>query len=61
VCPLTIPLETAEAWLVRDPRSGAEQPQMILRIGYGLPMPARAPRRPVADVAEWPQAGGDQG
>ena len=61
MCPLTIPLETAEAWLVRDPRSGAEQPQMILRIGYGLPMPAGAPRRPVTDVAEWPQAGGDQG
>jgi hypothetical protein len=36
-----IPLETADAWLVRDPRSETEQPQMILRIGYGLPLPAR--------------------
>jgi nitroreductase len=49
--PLTQPLETADAWLVRDPRSGSEQPQMILRIGYGLPVPA-APRRPVAEVLE---------
>jgi nitroreductase len=50
-CPLTQPLETAEAWLVRDPRSGSEQPQMILRIGYGLDVPP-APRRPVSDVLE---------
>jgi hypothetical protein len=49
--PLTQPLETAEAWLVRDPRSGHEQPQMILRIGYGLPVPA-SPRRPVTDVLD---------
>jgi nitroreductase len=49
-CPLTQPLETADAWLVRDPRSGTEQPQMILRIGYGLPVPPGAPRRPVSDV-----------
>jgi nitroreductase len=55
VCPLTQPLETAEAWLVRDPRSAAGQPQMILRIGYGLPLPPGAPRRPVADVTD--QAG----
>jgi nitroreductase len=47
--PLTQPLETADAWLVRDPRSGHEQPQMILRIGYGLPVPP-APRRPVSQV-----------
>jgi len=47
--PLTQPLETADAWLVRDPRSGHEQPQMILRIGYGLPVPS-APRRPVSQV-----------
>src|SRR5216683_7101861 len=44
--PLTQPLETADAWLVRDPRAGVEQPQMILRLGYGLPVPA-TPRRPV--------------
>ncbi len=50
-CPLTQPLETADAWQVRDPRSGCEQPQMILRIGYGLPVPA-APRRPLADVLD---------
>jgi nitroreductase len=56
-CPLTPPLETADAWLVRDPRSGTEQPQMILRIGYGPPLPAGAPRRPVSDVIDWPQAG----
>jgi nitroreductase len=48
-CPLTQPLETADAWLVRDPRSGTEQPQMILRIGYGLTVPA-TPRRPVSEV-----------
>lgn len=53
MCPLTQPLETADSWLVRDPRSEMEQPQMILRIGYGLPIPAGAPRRPVTDVAEW--------
>jgi nitroreductase len=50
-CPLTQPLETADAWQVRDPRSGCEQPQMILRIGYGLPVPA-APRRPLADMLD---------
>ncbi len=49
--PLTQPLETADAWLVRDPRTGIERPQMILRIGYGLPVPA-TPRRPVADVLD---------
>jgi nitroreductase len=43
--PLTQPLETADAWQVRDPRSGHEQP----RIGYGLPVPS-TPRRPVSQV-----------
>jgi nitroreductase len=56
-CPLTQPLETADAWNVRDPRSGTEQPQMILRIGYGPPIAAGAPRRAVSDVIDWPQAG----
>jgi nitroreductase len=56
-CPLTPPLETADAWLVRDPRSGREEPQMILRIGYGLPVPP-TPRRPVPDVLD--DGGGDQ-
>jgi nitroreductase len=51
--PLTQPLETADAWLVRDPRAGIEQPQMILRFGYGLPVPA-SPRRPVSDVLDEP-------
>jgi nitroreductase len=55
VDPLTQPLETADAWLVRDPRSGVEHPQMILRLGYGLPVP-RAPRRPVSDVLDTPSA-----
>lgn len=55
VCPLTQSLETAEAWLVRDPRSAAGQPQMILRIGYGLPLPPGAPRRPVAEVTDQPR------
>jgi hypothetical protein len=52
--PLTQPLETADAWLVRDPQAGTEQPQMILRLGYGLPVPA-SPRRPVGDVLDEPQ------
>jgi nitroreductase len=55
-CPLTQPLETADAWLVRDARSGSESPQMILRLGYGLPVPA-TPRRPVAEVLDEPGPG----
>jgi len=47
--PLTQPLETADAWLVHDPRSSTEKPQMILRLGYGLPVTG-TPRRPVADT-----------
>jgi hypothetical protein len=53
VAPLTQPLETADAWLVRDPREGAEQPQLILRVGYGLPVP-QTPRRPVTEVLDGP-------
>jgi nitroreductase len=49
--PLTQPLEMGQAWLVRDPRSGREEPQMILRIGYGLPVPS-SPRRPVSEVLD---------
>jgi nitroreductase len=49
--PLTQPLETADAWLVRDPGSGFEYPQMILRVGYGLPVP-RTPRRPVSELLD---------
>ena len=54
--PLTQPLETADAWLVRDPLSVNESPQMILRLGYGLPVPA-TPRRPVAEVLDEPGPG----
>jgi nitroreductase len=49
--PLTQPLERSDAWLVRDPRSGPEAPQMILRLGYGLPVPG-TPRRPVPEVLD---------
>jgi nitroreductase len=49
--PLTQPLETADAWLVRDPGSGFEYPQMILRVGYGLTVP-RTPRRPVSELLD---------
>jgi len=53
---LTQPLETPDAWLVRDPGAGSGWPQLILRIGYGLPVPA-SPRRPVRDVLEAPPPG----
>jgi len=49
--PLTQPLETPDAWLARDSRSGPEEPQVILRMGYGLPVPATA-RRPVSEVLD---------
>ncbi len=54
VCPLTQPLETADAWLVRDPREGNDLPQMILRLGYGLPVPG-TPRRPVSEILNEPR------
>ena len=57
VCPLTQALETADAWLVREQGSGSGQPQMILRIGYGLPIQPGAPRRPVAEIIDRPQSG----
>ena len=50
VSPLTQPLEVADAWLVRDAQSSIGEPQMILRIGYGLPIPPGAPRRTVTEV-----------
>jgi nitroreductase len=53
---LTQPLESRDAWLVRDPGTGSGWPQLILRIGYGLPVPA-SPRRPVHDVLETPPRG----
>jgi nitroreductase len=61
VCPLTQPLETARAWQVRDPRSAAGPPQMILRVGYGLPLPPAAPRLPVAEVIDQLHTQGDRG
>lgn len=53
VCPLTQPLETADAWLVRDTRWGLNYPQMIMRIGYGPPVRTPSPRRAVRDVVDW--------
>jgi hypothetical protein len=53
LCPLTQPLETADAWLVRDTRWGFDYPQMIVRIGYGPPVTSRSPRRAVSDVVDW--------
>lgn len=53
LCPLTQPLETPDAWLVRDTRWGYDYPQMIMRIGYGPPVRTRSPRRAVRDVVEW--------
>jgi len=55
--PLTQPLETPDAWLVRDPGSSFEFPQMILRIGYGLPVP-HSPRRAVSEVLSIAPAAG---
>ncbi|MEU0475047.1 hypothetical protein [Streptomyces olivaceus] len=53
VCSLaTQPLERPDLrWLLRDPKTGAGHPQMLLRPGYG-PVGPRTPRRPVADVLE---------
>lgn len=53
VCPLTQPLETRDAWLVRARRHGVGHPQMILRLGYGPPVTGRSPRRPATDVVTW--------
>lgn len=54
ISPLTQPLETATAWLVRDAQWSGDHPQMILRIGYGLPLGPGAPRRPVSEVLDGP-------
>ena len=54
VSPLTQPLETAASWLVRDARWTGEHPQMILRVGYGLPLGPGAPRRPLGEVLDGP-------
>jgi hypothetical protein len=34
---------------------------MILRIGYGLPLPPGAPRLPAAEVIDQPRTRGGQG
>jgi hypothetical protein len=36
-------------WLLRSPLTGLGQAQMVLRIGYGQPVPL-TPRRPMTDV-----------
>jgi hypothetical protein len=56
VSPLTQPLEVTGAWQVHGMRPRTGEPQMILRIGYGLPIPPGAPRRPVSDVIDRPSA-----
>lgn len=50
---LTQGLETADAWLIRDPGSGIEHPQMVLRLGYGTAAHP-SPRRPVSEVLDGP-------
>jgi nitroreductase len=54
VGPLTQALETVDAWLVRDPGSGIEHPQMVLRLGYG-PAAQPSPRRPISEVLDDPE------
>jgi nitroreductase len=44
------PLEQSDLrWLVRSPQTGLGHSQMLLRIGYGVPVPM-TPRRPLSDV-----------
>ncbi|MGE5292053.1 MAG: Acg family FMN-binding oxidoreductase [Micromonosporaceae bacterium] len=49
---LTQALETADAWLVRDPGSGIEHPQIVLRLGYESSKAKATPRRPISDVLD---------
>ena len=42
--------------LVRSPRTGVGHSQMVLRLGYGIEVPA-TPRRPVAHVQKAPRPG----
>jgi Nitroreductase family len=53
LCPATQPLETPDAWLVRDTRWGFDYPQVIMRVGYGPPVRTHSPRRAVRDVVDW--------
>jgi len=41
-------------WLVRSPTTGHGYPQMLMRLGYGGPVPA-TPRRPLADTLRSPR------
>lgn len=51
------PLELADLrWLVRSPMTGVGHTQMILRLGYGVPLPA-TPRRPLSQVVRPPPGG----
>ncbi|HEX6922134.1 MAG TPA: nitroreductase [Actinomycetes bacterium] len=44
------PLEIEELrWLVRSPMTGIGHPQMVMRVGYGRPVPP-TPRRPLEDL-----------
>jgi hypothetical protein len=48
------PLEYEDLrWLVRSPLTGRGHTQMILRLGYGVPVPA-TPRRPISEVLRSP-------
>jgi nitroreductase len=49
---LTQAVEHAELrWLVRDPRAGWSEPQVVIRFGYGPEVPA-TPRRPVSEFID---------
>jgi nitroreductase len=49
------PLEQPDLrWLVRSPLTGRGHTQMILRLGYGVPVPA-TPRRPISQVLRTPR------
>ncbi|MFE1248512.1 Acg family FMN-binding oxidoreductase [Streptomyces sp. NPDC058735] len=48
----TQPLEWTDLrWPLRDPVTGRGFPQMVLRLGYGPPVPG-TPRRPVPEIVE---------
>lgn len=52
---LNAPLEHRDLrWLVRNPRTGVGHTHMLLRLGYGDPVPL-TPRRPLDDVRREPR------
>ena len=60
--PLSHPMDVPDAWLVRDPGAGVEQPQAILQLGYGpIVTPAQrhaisvGPAGPATEPAAPPQ------